>query len=102
MSDDIDIKGLDHAAVLAALYNAARAQGLGMLRFKPEPMTISQARDELKAAGKRGQPYFDYLHGRVMKVQIHGDSLNPRCYDRDNGQYAAAEAINSIRVKQAA
>lgn len=37
--------------------------------------------------------YFDYLQGRVMKVDLAGDELDPRLYDRDNGEGAARRAI---------
>ena len=40
---DVDITGLDKAAVLAVLYNAAKPQGMGFLQYDPEPMTIGQA-----------------------------------------------------------
>lgn len=58
-----------------------------------EPMTKEQAAEELKETH-----YFDYLHGRVIKVKIEGDQLNPRLYDRDNGEGAAQHAIESIRA----
>ena len=41
--------------------------------------------------------YFDYLQGRVMKVRIQGDELDPRLYDRDNGEGAAEQAIWVLR-----
>jgi hypothetical protein len=92
MSDTISIAGLDKAEVLAALYNSARAQGLGLLHYKPEPMAAIEARELLKE-----QKYFDYLKGRVMKVRIDGDELSTRLYDRDNGFGAAEAAIAPLR-----
>lgn len=87
----IDIKGRK-AEVLAALYNASHPQGLGFLHFSPPyPMSIEQA-EALLAKGA----YFDYLQGRVMKVDLSGDELDPRLYDRDNGAGAAQRAIDSI------
>lgn len=96
----IDISGLDKAAVLAALYNASHPLGMGFLHFIPGNMPLEEARAELARRGER--PYFDYLHGRVMKVEICGDTLNPGCFDRDNGAGAAAAAIDSIRSTQTA
>lgn len=84
----ISLVGLNKAEVLAALYNASHAQGMGFLHFKPEPMTTEQAADLLKT-----QTYFDYLHGRVMKIDLRGDELRTGAYDRDNGQGAAHRAI---------
>lgn len=83
---------LDKAEVLAALYNASRVQGMGVLQAKNGLMTTDEARELLKT-----QTYFDYLHGRVMKVRIEGDELNPRLYDRDLGSGAAAAVIDALR-----
>lgn len=102
---NIDIAGLDKAKVLAALYNHAKPLGMGLLHYNPDPMTVETAQ-ELLGGGVmpngigshygKGK-YFDYLQGRVMKVDIGGDTLNPNLYDRDNGEGAAAKAIDSIR-----
>jgi hypothetical protein len=89
----IDISKLDKADVLAALYNRAMPQGMGMLHFDPAPMTREQAQALLDTRGTR---YFDYLQGRVMKVSLEGDELDARLYDRDNGEGAAAEAISAL------
>ena len=39
---------------------------------------------------------FDYLAGRVMKVELGGDTLDPWLYDRDNGRGAALEALTPL------
>lgn len=77
-------------AALAALYNASSPRGLGRLSAPGEVMTVSQA-----AALLKQQTYFDYLRGRVMKVDLSGDALDPRLYDRDNGEGAAARALEA-------
>jgi len=97
----IDTTGLDNAAVLAVLYNNSKPLGMGFLHFDPELMTVDEAHT-LLAENVRARPpgdgaYFDYLKGRVMKVIIKGDQLDPRLYDRDNGSGAAQRAINSIK-----
>lgn len=89
----ISLKGLDKADVLAALYNASRPQGLGFLHYDPEPMTRDQAQELLDS----GYTDFDYLKGRVMKVNLSGDELRPYAYDRDNGAGAAETAISALR-----
>lgn len=43
----IDISKADKAAVLAALYNASRAQGMGVFREVAGPMTVEQAREAM-------------------------------------------------------
>lgn len=92
MSNEIDITGLDKADVLAALYNASRPLGLGALFYTPQGMT----HEEAQAAIAQGTD-FDYLHGRVMKVNLAGDSFDPWLYDRDNGYGAAERAVASVR-----
>ena len=94
MIDAIHIYGLDKAEILRRLYNAARPQGAGFLHYTPEDMTIEEARKYLE----ENAPYtrFDYLGGRVMKVDVGGDELDPRLYDRDNGPGAAAAALAGL------
>ena len=87
----INIAQADKAAVLAALYNASRPLELGILHFDPTPMTTEQAREILAEYTR-----FDYLQGRVMKVDLSGTKLDPRLYDRDNGLGAAAAALASV------
>lgn len=96
----MNIKGLDQAEVLAALYNGSRQQGLGFLQARgAEGMTKEQAQKELDA---RGAFYFDYLHGRVMKVNVRDNELETRLYDRDNGEGAAERALAPLFAKRAA
>ena len=93
-SDKISLKGLDKAEVLAVIYNASKPQGMGFLHYNPEPMTRDEARRLLEVGS---QTYFDYLNGRVMKIDISGEELSVWRYDRDNGQGAAERAIASLR-----
>lgn len=87
----IDIKQANKAQVLAALYNASSPQGMGFLHAKSVRMTEEEA-----AALLKERTYFDYLHGRVMKVDLSGDTLEERLYDRDNGHGAAYDAIADL------
>ena len=107
--ETIDLRGLDKAAVLAALYNASKPQGLGFLHYDPALMTVEEAQailDEKQArlkeinstGGNWDEIYFDYLKGRVMKVDLLGDDLRFQLYDRDNGEGAAQRAIGGIMV----
>lgn len=91
-SNQIDLSGLDKAEVLAALYNASFVQGLGFMNARSGEMTTEQARELLK-----DQTYFDYLYGKVMKVDLSGDMLDVWGYDRDNGQGAAKRVVDSLR-----
>jgi hypothetical protein len=85
---EISLIGLDKGEVLAALYNASKPLGLGALHFRPTAMSPAEARELLAE-----HSYFDYLHGRVMKVDLSGDTLRAHLYDRDNGDGAAHRAI---------
>lgn len=92
-ADMINTTDISSARVLAALYNRAKPQGLGMLHFTPADMTEDEAGELLATC-----TYFDYLQGRVMKVDLsEPDGFDPRGYDRDNGDGAAKQAIDTIR-----
>lgn len=94
MADEkINLKGLNKADVLAALYNASKPQGMGFMQYDPRPMTREQAQILLD----EGQTDFDYLIGRVMKIKLSGNELDPQGYDRDNGRGTAERAISSLR-----
>lgn len=112
MNKTIDIKGLDKAEVLAALYNASKQQGMGFFHSRGgSDMTVEEAQKEIELGDDHqrkypeiiGKPdssmYFDYLHGRVMKVAIGKDELDPYGYDRDNGPGAALRALAPLIAK---
>lgn len=89
----IDISGISKAKALAALFNASRQQGMGFFNHRgAESMSEADAEKAIAASGL----YFDYLFGRVMKVDLEGDQLDPWLYDRDNGQGAAARALADL------
>lgn len=90
----MDISKLDKADVLAALYNNSRPLGLGMLHYTPEKMSRREAQSWIDAAGSR--PYFDYLKGRVMKIDLSKDELDTTLYNRDNGPDAAENALKHL------
>lgn len=97
MSDTIDISHLNKAEVLAALYNASKPQGLGLLHFNPAPMTTEEAAELLGRQANPREIYFDYLKGRVMKVNLLPNQLDPFLYDRDNGNGEAARALAPLQ-----
>ena len=87
----INIEKKDKAQVLAALYNASKPLGMGFLHYDPTLMKPEEARELLKE-----QTYFDYIKGRVMKVNLEGNTLDTWGYDRDNGEGAAQRVIDSL------
>ena len=92
----MDISGLDKAAVLAALYNASRPVGLGILSHDPAPMTIGEARALIGE-----DSYIDYLKGRPLKVDLGSNDLDTWLYNRDNGEGAAERALSSLLAERA-
>jgi len=88
----MDISKLNKAQVLAALYNKAKPQGLGELHYTPENMT----QDEAQKLLDKGQTYFDYHNGRVMKIDLSENDLRTDLYNRDNGNNAAEDIINLL------
>ena len=88
----ISIKGLNKAEVLKALYDRSHEQGMGIFQAVPKGwVTVAHCEQLLKE-----QTYFDYLYGRVIKVDLSGDEFNERLYDRDNGPGAALRAVESV------
>ncbi|MBU2101166.1 hypothetical protein KKH05_00345 [Patescibacteria group bacterium] len=102
----VDISGLSKAAVLAALWNHSAPSGMGFLQaaFGPEEgMTEEMAQEIIGAdadpdypgprSRRRSQLYFDYLHGRPLKLNLEEDEFDPWGYDRDNGGDGTAQRI---------
>jgi len=87
----MDISKYDKADVLQVLYNNALTFPYPEVDFKPDNMSREEASDCLKHG-----TYFDYLFGRVMKVDLSGNELDTRLYNRDNGPNAAEKAIESL------
>jgi hypothetical protein len=92
------ITGLNHAEVLAALYNSARVQGMGFLQADNKKMTTNEAQAILDESSDK---YFDYLKGRVVKIKIAGDEIDTRLYNRDNGDGAAERIISKLSTASA-
>lgn len=87
----MDISKFDKAQVLATLYNASKVQGMGILQARQGQMTVDQAREILTK-----QTYFDYLFGKVMKIDLSKDDLQTGLYNRDNGTNAAEDALANL------
>lgn len=93
----MNIKGLNKAVVLMALFNASKQQGLGTLQKEGVAnMDIDRAKYIIAGCGEYLE--WDYLHGRVMKIDITEDEVDTRLYNRDNGEGAAERAIDTILV----
>jgi len=92
----ISIRGFSKAEVLAVLVRFSRAQGMSFMDpHSRDEMSVADARQVIRNCGDN--QYYDYLWGRVLKVDLSGDEFDPRLYDRDNGAGTAARAIKEIR-----
>lgn len=91
----INIKGLNKAEVLKALYDRSHVQGMGWLQAVPDGFVTIEHCEELLES----QTYFDYLYGRVLKVDLSGDEFDEGLYDRDCGAGAAMQAIAKVHAK---
>ncbi len=109
----VDISGLDKADVLAALWNNSQVLGMGILQEHTGPGGGAREMDRewaqnlldgaqttdyaLPRASKGGEHYFDYLHGRLMKIRLEGDELDTHGYNRDLGPGRAEAVIARLR-----
>lgn len=87
----LNIKGKDKAEILKSLYNASRPFGAGFIQYDPTPMEREEAEELLKHS-----TYFDYLRGRLMKVELGNDTLDTQWYDRDLGEGAGEYALRHL------
>ncbi len=95
----VNIQGLEKWQVTKALHAKTHAQGMGFLHDRGE-LTDEQAKEDVaQHTQDNGKIYFDYLRGRVMKVEISGDEFDPWLFDRDNYEGAAQEAITKLRAQ---
>ena len=95
----IELQGLTKPEALAALFNAAKPQGLGKLQYDP-----SHRMDSVEAGIVLTQGmYVDYLEGRVIKTDFgkYPDAIDTTLYDRDNGKDAGGMAIWCAQEKKA-
>ena len=90
----ISIKNINKAEVLKKLYDNSQPLGMGFLQHIPGNMPIEEAESIIK-----NNKDFDYLKGRVMKVNLSGDEFDPWLYDRDNGQGSAKKALSDLIIK---
>ena len=103
MTDLVDIKGLDKAAVMAALFNASAPQGYGFLQadLGPQVLSAQDAQNMVDAApapkiiGRDDMRTFelDYVLGRPLKVRLAGDEFDPSRFDEVNGGPGSAQKV---------
>jgi len=93
MSKKINISKMDKVEIFRTLYNNAKPQGMGFLHYDSTPMLREEAETMFN---ERNDKYFDYVKGRVMKIDLSGDTLDPWLYDRDNGDGEVEYALKDM------
>lgn len=98
----VNIKGLDKAQVLLVLWNNSRMQGRSSSGYKGE-LTLRRAKELIEQhrhTGMKGEEriYFNYLNGKVIKIDLAPDVIDTYLYDRDNGGGAGENAIEKLRL----
>lgn len=99
-NDVISIAGLSKALLLSELFNKSHQQGMGYIdRSGAGYMTVDQADAIIRERVVNGEDlYFDYLKGRLLKVDITGDELTTWLYDRENGEGSASEVVKHVSM----
>lgn len=88
----INIAGIDKARLLKALYDGSKIQGNSYIGYSGNEFTLEDAKMALRETRS-----FDYVNGRVIKVNLSGDEFDPWFYDRDNGDGAAQRIVDALR-----
>jgi hypothetical protein len=84
---------MDKVEILRKLYDNAKPQGMGFFHFTPERMTTEEANILFNSCEDK---YFDYVKGRVMKIDLNGDILDTYLYNRDNGDGSAEYILKDM------
>ncbi len=83
---------MNKARVLAVLYNNAKSGGRGIKHVKAHIMTQDEAQELLDT----GKLKFDYLHGRLLKINLSRDEMETTWYNLHNGENAAEIALDVL------
>lgn len=69
----INIAGKSKAKVLQVLFNASKQQGMGFMHADGASQMTEEQAQEITNSGRLN---YDYLKGRIMKVDISGDEFD--------------------------
>src|SRR5262249_49577479 len=89
---DCDIRGIDKADLVRALYRRARPRGDGWRRYNP-----SDSLSDAEVQAVLNDPDIYYLKGRVMKIDLTGNTVNTSLYNQENGIGRAEKIIADLR-----
>ena len=90
----VDISGIDKHQLLQALWTRSKpATFFGQSGRVPPDFNLTVAKSQLSNDG-----YADYICGRAIKTNIYQeDIVDPYLYDRDAGEGAFQEVVDSLR-----
>jgi hypothetical protein len=80
--NQINISHLDKPKLLQALFYHAKPQGNGRAVYNPHHKLSTE---EAKVILERNRGRVDYLLGRSLKVDLSGNILDVKRFNRDNG-----------------
>lgn len=99
-SEPIDIAGLDKPLLALRLWEGALPETLG----RAPRDNVWAAVHVFQALQQKREDfvplvgtYIDYAFGRCLKVDLRGDTFDPRLYDRDHGTGCAARIVARLR-----
>lgn len=95
---NINIKGLNKAEVLLALWRGSHSQGISFFGRGEGSFTLEMAEKMVSELTKSNHRlYFDYVYGHVIKCDITDDTFDDRLYARDCGEGTSENVIEFVR-----
>jgi hypothetical protein len=89
----VNISGIDKYMLAVALRSASNAPFFTGQGLPAPPLNSQKLRENIES----GDLQFDYLDGYIMKVDLSGEEVDSRLYDRDNGTGALQKAVDDLR-----
>ena len=89
----VDIAGINKEVLLETLWNNSRPIPFyRKYKVNPPNFDIKKAMKQVKDDG-----YADYILGRLIKVNIESDSVDPEIYNENNGKGKLQIIIKKLR-----
>ncbi len=86
----ISIQGLDKVELLKALWLNQKSAAFFGMSIRPPAF-------DAVAASEAVIRDIDYFCGRAIKMNLSGDTISPRLYDRDAGEGACARVVEKLK-----
>ena len=86
---EVDISGLDKVELLKALWRRQKIMGWCASHGLPS-FDVDRVTEKLET-------YIDYWNGKCIKMNLSGDKVDAWCYDRDAGEGATQEVVDTLR-----